>query len=131
MGVPCRSGSIEFDPFSDTFFDDPSATYTRLRDEAPVYFNEKYGFYALSRHADVVAAHGDPVRFVSSYGVTLELLLQKQPMNTNMMIVMDPPQHTRMRKLVSQAFSRNAIGSLEPLIAEVIAGYLDALVGSR
>jgi cytochrome P450 len=122
-------GSIDFDPFSDTFFDDPSAIYTRLRDEAPVYFNQKYGFYALSRHADVVAAHGDPVRFVSSYGVTLELLLQKQPMNTNMMIVMDPPEHTRMRKLVSQVFSRNAIGSLEPLIAEVIAGYLDALAG--
>jgi cytochrome P450 len=121
-------GSIEFDPFSDTFFDDPSATYARLRDEAPVYLNEKYGFYALSRHADVVAAHGDPVRFVSSYGVTLELLLQKRPMNTNMMIVMDPPEHTQMRKLVSQAFSRNAIGSLEPLIAEIIATYLDALV---
>ena len=121
-------GSIEFDPFSDTFFDDPSATYARLRDEDPVYRNEKYGFYALSRHADVVAAHGDPVRFVSSYGVTLELLLQKQPMNTNMMIVMDPPEHTQMRKLVSQAFSRNAIGSLEPLVAEIIATYLDALV---
>jgi cytochrome P450 len=120
-------GTIEFDPFSDTFFDDPSATYARLRDEAPVYRNEKYGFYALSRYADVVAAHGDPARFVSSYGVTLELLLQRQPMNTNMMIVMDPPEHTQMRRLVSQAFSRNAIGSLEPLIADVIAGYLDAL----
>ena len=121
-------GSIEFDPFSDTFFDDPSATYARLRDDAPVYLNEKYGFYALSRYSDVVAAHGDPVRFVSSYGVTLELLLQKQPMNTNMMIVMDPPEHTQMRKLVSQAFSRNAIGSLEPLVGEIIATYLDALV---
>jgi len=122
-------GSIDFDPFSDIFFDDPYATYARLRDEAPVYFNEKYGFYALSRHDDVVAAHGDPVRFVSSYGVTLELLLKKRPMVTNMMIVMDPPEHTRLRKLVSQAFSRNAIGSLEPLVAEVIAGYLDALSG--
>lgn len=135
--VPVSSGgsvshdSIEFDPFSDTFFDDPYETYARLRDEAPVYFNEKYGFYALSRHADVVAAHGDPVRFVSSYGITLELLLQKQPMHTNMMIVMDPPEHTRQRKLVSQAFSRNAIGSLEPLIAEVIAGYLDQLSGRK
>lgn len=122
---------IEFDPFSDTFFDDPYETYGRLRDEAPVYFNENYGFYALSRYADVVAAHGDPARFVSSYGVTLELLLMKQPMETNMMIVMDPPQHTRQRKLVSQAFSRNAIGSLEPLIAEVIAGYLDNLAERR
>jgi len=124
-------GSIDFDPFSDTFFDDPYAAYARLRDEAPVYFNEKYGFYALSRHDDVVAAHGDPVRFVSSYGVTLELLLKKRPMDTNMMIVMDPPEHTRLRKLVSQAFSRNAIGSLEPLIAGVIAGYLDALTARK
>ena len=39
---------IEFDPFSDTFFDDPYDTYARLRDEAPVYFNDTYGFYALS-----------------------------------------------------------------------------------
>jgi hypothetical protein len=70
--------AIEFDQFSDTFFDEPCA---RLRDEAPVYFNETYPSYALSRHADVVAAHGDPVRFGSSYGVTLELLLKKQPMD--------------------------------------------------
>ena len=130
-GGPVSHDSIEFDPFSDTFFDDPYETYARLRDDAPVYFNQKYGFYALSRHADVVAAHGDPVRFVSSYGITLELLLQKRPMNTNMMIVMDPPEHTRQRKLVSQAFSRNAIGSLERLIAELIAGYLDELSGRK
>jgi cytochrome P450 len=118
---------IEFDPFSDTFFDDPYESYARLRDDAPVYFNEKYGFYAISRYADVVAAHGDPARFVSSYGVTLELLLQKKPMKTNMMIVMDPPRHTRQRKLVSQAFSRRAIGSLEPLVAGVISDLLEGL----
>jgi cytochrome P450 len=120
---------IEFDPFSDTFFDDPYDTYARLRDEAPVYFNDTYGFYALSRYADVVSAHGDPERLVSSYGVTLELLLQKKPMKTNMMIVMDPPQHTRQRRLVSQAFSRRAIGSLEQMVAEVIDELLDGLVG--
>jgi cytochrome P450 len=120
---------IDFDPFSDTFFDDPYDTYARLRDEAPVYFNEKYGFYALSRYADVVAAHGDPHRLVSSYGITLEMLQHKQPMDTNIMIMMDPPQHTRQRRLVSQAFSRNAIGNLEPMIAGVINGFLDRLAG--
>jgi cytochrome P450 len=120
---------IEFDPFSDTFFDDPYDTYSLLREEAPVYFNEKYGFYALSRYADVVAAHGDPQRLVSSYGVTLESLLEKQPIETNMMIVMDPPEHTRQRRLVSQAFSRRAIGSLEPLVDGVISAMLDGLVG--
>ena len=120
---------IEFDPFSDTFFDDPYQTYARLRDEAPVYFNEAYGFYAVSRYSDVVAVHADPERFLSSYGVTLELLLHKRPMGTNMMIVMDPPEHTRQRRLVSQAFSRRAIGSLEPLVAKVISDFLDGLAG--
>jgi cytochrome P450 len=123
-------GVIEFDPFSDTFFDDPYDTYARLRDEAPVYRNEHYGFYAVSRYADVVAVHGDPERFVSSYGVTLEMLRQKHPTRTNMMILMDPPEHTRQRRLVSQAFSRRAIGSLEPLVAGVISELLDG-IGDR
>ncbi|MEY2569963.1 MAG: hypothetical protein QOE63_313, partial [Acidimicrobiaceae bacterium] len=69
---------MEFDPFSDTFFDDPYDTYAWLRDNAPVYFNETYDFYALSRYADVLAAHGDPSRFISSYGITVELLMQKR-----------------------------------------------------
>jgi cytochrome P450 len=123
--------AIEFDPFSDTFFDDPYDTYARLRDEAPVYFNETYGFYAVSRYADVVAVHGDPERFVSSYGVTLEMLRKRQPAAVNMMIMMDPPEHTLHRRLVSQAFSRRAIGDLEPLVAGVIDGLLDGLVGRR
>ena len=50
---------VEFDPFSDEYFNDPTEVYRRLRDEAPVYFSERYGFYALSRFADVVAAHRD------------------------------------------------------------------------
>ena len=53
------STAVRFDPFSDEYFDDPTEVYRRLRDEAPVYFSEQYGFYALSRFADVVAAHRD------------------------------------------------------------------------
>jgi cytochrome P450 len=120
---------IEFDPFSATFFDDPTETYARLRDEAPLYFNDKYGFYALSRHEDVIAAHGDAARLVSSYGVTVELLMKKQPMVTNMMIVMDPPEHTQQRKLVSQAFTRRSMSGLEPLVFGAICQYLDRLDG--
>jgi cytochrome P450 len=127
--VPSRDR--EFDPFSDTFFDDPYDTYEWLRDNAPVYFNDRYGFYALSRYGDVMAAHADPARLVSSYGITVELLMQKRPMTTNMMILMDPPQHTRQRKLVSQAFTRRTIDGLEPLVEGIIGGYLDALDGRR
>jgi cytochrome P450 len=46
-------GAVEFDPFSEDFFNAPFKTYRRLRDEAPVYYNEKYGFWALSRYEDV------------------------------------------------------------------------------
>lgn len=45
---------VEFDPFSNAFFEDPYEMYRRLRDEAPVYFSEKYGFYALSRFAEEI-----------------------------------------------------------------------------
>jgi cytochrome P450 len=123
------TGSTDFDPFSDTFFDDPYPVYAHLRDEAPVYFDERYGFYALSRYADVVAAHADPERLVSSYGVTLDLLLHKHPIDANIMIMMDPPEHTRHRRLVSQAFSRRAIGELEPMVEGVVSGFLDQLEG--
>ena len=50
---------VEFDPFSDDFFQHPYEIYKRLRDEAPVYYNEKYDFYALTRHEDVTAAFRD------------------------------------------------------------------------
>jgi cytochrome P450 len=121
---------IEFDPFSDTFFDDPYDTYAALRDHDPVYFSEKYGFYALSRHADVVAAHQDTRRLSSSYGVTVEMLLHGQRLDTNMMILMDPPAHTDQRKLVNQAFSRRTVEGLEPLVADTVRGYLEALDGA-
>ena len=65
------TAAVDFDPFSDEYFNDPTEMYRRLRDEAPVYFNEKYGFYALSRFADVVAAHRDWKGFSSAHGPDL------------------------------------------------------------
>ena len=70
-----ESGKVDFDPFSDEFFDDPTEVYRRLRDEAPVYFSEKYGFYALSRFADVLAAHRDWQGFSSAHGIELFTLV--------------------------------------------------------
>ena len=65
---------VEFDPFSTEYFDDPTDVYRRLRDEAPVYFSERYGFYALSRFADVVTAHRDWKGFSSAHGIELSSL---------------------------------------------------------
>jgi cytochrome P450 len=121
--------AIEFDPFSDVFFDDPYETYRMLRDLAPVYYSETYGFYALSRHADVLAAHQDPDRFSSAYGVTVDMLLARKPVEMNMMVLMDQPEHTRLRRLINQAFSRRAVQGLEPLVSQTVRGVLDGLAG--
>jgi cytochrome P450 len=120
---------MEFDPFSNTFFDDPYPTYAWLRDHDPVHYTPRYGFYALSRHADVLAGHGDHERLVSSYGVTVENLMDKRPTRMSMMIMLDPPEHTAVRKLVSQAFTRGTIAGLEPLVTSTVIRFLDDLDG--
>ncbi len=120
---------VEFDPFSDSFFDDPTEMYRRLRDEAPVSFSKKYGFYALSRFADVLAAHRDWEGFSSAHGIEL-FSLSKDPeeiASFRQLIMMDPPEHDRFRALVSRVFTPRAVTSLEPMIREVIRGYLDPL----
>ena len=63
-----------FDPFSDEYFDDPYDLYRRMRDEAPVSFNEHYGFWALFRYEDVCRAHKEWQSFSFSHGVDLPSL---------------------------------------------------------
>jgi cytochrome P450 len=117
---------MEFDPLSADFFDDPYDTYRWLRDEAPVYHNERYGFWALSRFADVVAAHRDWKTFSSEHGLTLDQLTDP---NSNVrgtsIIMMDPPDHDRMRKLVSRVFTPRAMAGLEPMVRDVITSHLE------
>ena len=121
---------MEFDPFSDEYFDDPSEVYRRLRDEAPVYFNDTYGFYALSRFDDVVAAHRDWQTFSSAHGVDLSMLTRRDDelvRNLRLIIMMDPPEHDRFRALVSRVFTPRAVTALEPMIRDVVRSYLEPL----
>src|ERR1700739_870362 len=124
---PDEPSRMEFNPYSDNFFDNPYDTYRWMRDEAPVYYSDRWSFYALTRHKDVVAAHRDWKTFSSAYGVTLDALSLRHRFETNMMIIMDPPEHDRLRTLVRQVFTRSAIANLEPLVSEVISSYLDEL----
>src|SRR4051794_31901504 len=118
---------IEFDPFSPTYFDDPYETYRLLRDHRPVYLNETYGFAALSRWDDVVEAHKNWREFSSAYGVDLSTLTSGRKPEFENLIMIDPPRHDRLRALVSRVFTPRAIGALEPMIRDVIMGYLDEL----
>ena len=123
------SAAVEFDPFSDEYFDDPTEVYRRLRDEAPVYFSERYGFYALSRFADVLAAHRDWQGFSSANGIELSTLSKDPDMirGLKLIIMMDPPEHDRLRALVSRVFTPRATTAFEPMIREVIRGFLEPL----
>jgi cytochrome P450 len=123
--------AVEFDPFSDDYFDDPTEVYRRLRDEAPVYHSERYGFYALSRFEDVLLAHRDWQGFSSAHGVDLSTLSQDPELirSFRMIIMMDPPEHDRFRKLVSRVFTPRAVTGLEPMVREVIVTHLDRLDG--
>jgi cytochrome P450 len=127
--TPTAGAPVEFDPFSEVFFDDPYEMYARLRDEAPVYFSERYGFYALSRFDDVCDAHKDWATFSSEYGVDLNTLSKGEKPTFDSIIMMDPPKHDRLRALVSRVFTPRAMAAMEPMIREVITGYMDDLDG--
>jgi cytochrome P450 len=121
--------TIDFDPFSETFFNDPTEIYRRLRDEMPVYHNSHYGFWALSRWDDVTESHKQWQALSSTYGTSLSFLLTHQVSTFESIIMMDPPKHDRLRKLVSRVFTPRSIGALEPMIREVITSTLEELEG--
>jgi cytochrome P450 len=98
-----------------------------MQDEAPAYYNERLDFWALTRFDDVLAAFLDWRRFSSARGTVLELM--DKDVRAPLIIFMDPPRQTRLRNLVSKAFTPRCIAELEPQIRGIAAGYLDALVG--
>ena len=112
---------VRFDPFSDAFFNDPFETYRQLRDRAPVFHSEQYDFYALSRYHDVAPAMRDHETYSSTKGVTLDHFIDPNAMvPEGVIIMMDPPQHTRMRSLVNKVFTPRSIAKLENMIRDII-----------
>ncbi|MGH9111221.1 MAG: cytochrome P450 [Acidimicrobiales bacterium] len=98
-----------------------------MRDEAPVYRNDRHDFWALSRFDDVAAAHRDPTTYSSSHGTVLEFMSdQRAP--AAMMIFLDPPDHTRLRALVSRAFTPRRVSHLEGRIRELCDQFLEPWV---
>src|SRR3954453_22135168 len=100
-----------------------------MRDEAPVYRNDKYDFYALTRFADVEAAHRDTQTFCSKRGTVLELM-GPDLSRTGQMIFLDPPEHTSLRTLVSRAFTPRRVSQIEDRVRELCARMLDPLQGA-
>jgi hypothetical protein len=118
--------SPRYSPYDYEIHEDPYPTYARLREEAPLYRNDELGFWALSRHADVVEAFRDTERFSSANGVSLEPTATGPNASRSMsFLAMDPPNHGTMRSIISRGFTPVRVADMEPHILELTRRHLE------
>src|ERR1700683_4392500 len=110
--LPGQPDDLRWDPFDESLKDDPHPVWRRLRDEAPVYYNQEYDFWALSRFEDIERAHREPRRYSSAHSTVLERMTEELRRD-GMMIFLDPPEHTVLRRLKSKAFTPRRVAELE------------------
>jgi cytochrome P450 len=120
---------LYWDPYDTDIDDNAHEVWAALRESAPVYRNDRYDFWALSRFHDVEAAHRDPATFLSSHGTVLERM-GDDALGAGMMIFSDPPDHTQLRSLVSRALTTRRVAEFEDRVRAICADLLDPQVGS-
>src|SRR3979490_429280 len=125
-----ESTDVYYDPYNTDIVANPYPVYARLRDEAPIYYNERYDFWAISRHADVEKALGDWQTFSNSRSDILELVKSKFEMPPGVMMFEDPPMHTMLRGLMSRVFTARRMAAIEDQIRQYCVRCLDPHVGS-
>ncbi len=123
------ASEVYYDPYDFTIDDDPYPIWRRLRDERPLYRNERFDFYAVSRFTDVEACARDWQTFISSKGTLLELIRADVALPRGMFIFEDPPIHDLHRGLMSRVFTPRRVAALEARIRLLCARALDPFVG--
>jgi cytochrome P450 len=121
---------VYYDPYDFEIDADPYPVWKRLRDERPLYYNERYDFYAVSRFDDVDRCSMDWETYISGKGTVLELIKSGMEIPPGSIIFEDPPTHHIHRRLLSRVFTPRNISDLEPKVREFCARSLDPLVGS-
>jgi cytochrome P450 len=121
--------AIHYDPYDRAILADPYPSFRRLRDDAPLYYNEDHDFWALSRFADVEAALKERRIFSSKKGVILEMIKADFEMPPGTLIHDEPPLHTAHRQLLSRVFTPKAMAAIEPEVRAFCAQRLDELRG--
>ncbi len=121
---------LYYDPWDVEIDLDPYPTFKRLRDESPVYYNERHDFWGLSRYADIDAALREPNKLSSAKGDILEVVKADPVMPPGVFINEDPPLHTIHRALVSRAFTPKRIREIEDKVRTFCIACLDPIVGS-
>jgi cytochrome P450 len=132
-----------FDPFAPEVIADPYPHYARLRDETPVAWIPEQNLWMVTRYDDVVAVLHDPSTYSSADGmgalmsgrvgrnrVDARELLGLDLRAMRVLIATDPPDHTRLRRLLARAFTPRAIAELEPHLREVCERLVDDLLAA-
>ena len=127
--MTASTSDVILDPYDYDFHEDPYPYYKRLRDEAPLYYNEELGFWALSRHHDVREGFRNSTTLSNRDGVSLDPISRGPHASKTMsFLAMDDPGHLRLRTLVSKGFTPRRIRELEPRVTELAIGHLDTML---
>ena len=121
---------LYYDPYDFEIDADPHPVWRRMRDEAPLYRNDKYDFWAVSRYQDVVSGLTDWKTYSSARGTLLELIRNDIQFPPGTILFEDPPLHDAHRALLARLFTPRRIAELEPQMRAYCAMSLDPLVGS-
>jgi cytochrome P450 len=124
------ASDLYYDPYDFEIDNDPHPIWKRLRDEKPLYHNEKYNFYAVSRFEDVERCTLDLQTYICGRGTILELIQADIKMPAGMILFEDPPIHDIHRSLLGRVFTPKKMNAIEPRIREFCARCLDPLVGA-
>ena len=122
---------LYWDPYDAELRVDPYPIFRRLRDEAPLYYNPKHDFYALSRFEDIERALVDHETYSNARGTVIELVQSNVPLSAGSLAFEDPPVQTRRRQLLSRVFTPRRMNALEPQARRFCRRSLDRLAGAE
>jgi len=122
-------GDVYYDPYDAEIDTDPYPVWRRMRDEAPLYYNEDYDFFALSRFDDVERGLIEWETYRSGRGSILELIKANLDIPAGVILFEDPPEHDDHRGVLSRVFTPKKMNALEPKVRDFASRSLDPLVG--
>jgi cytochrome P450 len=128
--MPDTEVELYYDPYDSDIDDNPYPVWKRMREEAPLYYNEKYNFFALSRYEDVARELHNWQTYRSGRGTTADILFNNIEVPPGILLFEDPPLHDLHRKLLSKVFTPRRMLAVESLVREFCTSELDPLVGS-
>jgi len=127
---------IDLNSFDLFVYGDPHDAWKVLREQAPVHWNPKddSGYWSITRYQDALSIYRNPHTFSSerggislNYGLSDEESMAQAAGFGQMLIVTDPPRHTRMRQIVNKRFTKAALAPLEPHVRAITTEILDAV----